>query len=172
MKFRHIATALTSFVAITAGTAAMAQDSSQAAFDAKLAREANSTLTRAEVLADLKLYRASGLLELQRKEAPDVGSAHYVQAQTNYLQLSGAQSMNASKAAVAPTRAEVVADLKRYRASGLLDLQRGETVDTLSAQYLKAQAKYAKLSSASLDGASVEHLSAQSRSTQAGVHMR
>jgi hypothetical protein len=145
MKFRQIATAITTFAAITAGTAAMAQDSSQAAFDAKLAREANSTLTRAEVLADLKLYQASGLLELQRSEAPDVGSAHYVQAQAKYAQLSAAKSMNASTAAVAPTRAEVVADLKRYQASGLLDLQRGETVDVTSAQYLNAQAKYAQL---------------------------
>ena len=105
MKFRHIATAITTLVALTSGTAALAQDSSLAAFDARLARESMSTLTRADVLADLKLYRASGLLDLQRSEAPDAASTQFQQAQAKYAQLNAAKSLNTGKASPSVTRA-------------------------------------------------------------------
>jgi Domain of unknown function (DUF4148) len=172
MTFRRIATALTAVVAVASGTAAMAQDISLSAFDAKLANAPVTSTTRAEVLADLQNYRASGLLELQRGEAPDLASPQYLQAQAKYAQLSAGNTSNAAMAKALPTRAEVVADLALYRASGLLDLQRGEQLDIASPQYQAAQAKYLQLRSAALGGTSGERVSATSPAADTAVRMR
>lgn len=66
-----------------AGHAAMAEDS----YSAQPPLPATSTVTRAEVLADLQIYRESGLADLDRGEAQDTTSAAYAQAKAKYAQL-------------------------------------------------------------------------------------
>jgi hypothetical protein len=50
-------------------------------------RPFTSTLTRAEVLADLRAYRESGLAELDRGEAPAFFTPQYAAAEARYAQL-------------------------------------------------------------------------------------
>ena len=49
-----------------------------------------STLTRAEVRADVEIWNRSGLAQLDRRESPNVFSDQYIQAQARY------QAMKAS----------------------------------------------------------------------------
>ena len=72
-----------------AGHAAMAEDSYSAQ-----PLPATSTVTRAEVLADLQVYRESGLAEVDRGESQDTTSAAYAQAKAKYEQLRGSSHYN------------------------------------------------------------------------------
>ena len=54
-----------------------------------IAGDTTSTLSRSEVLADLQIYRESGLADLNRGEATDTSSPARARAQAKYAQLRG-----------------------------------------------------------------------------------
>lgn len=121
------------------------------------------TLTRAEVLADLNAWRASGLEQANAGQAgPDVFSADYQAKVADYRQLAG--SNNAQAAAHTLTRSEVIADLDAWRASGLEQANAGKAgPDVFSADYQAKAAKYEQLT-----GSSNAHV-AQHSTTRAEV---
>lgn len=102
------------------------------------------TVTRAEVVSDLKAYQESGLAALNRGDVtPNTNSQAYQAAEQRYAQLRG---LDQSTPKV--TRAEVEADLKAYQESGLQDMNVGNReVDDFSPEYQQAVAKYNALRS-------------------------
>ncbi|UXH76169.1 DUF4148 domain-containing protein [Roseateles amylovorans] len=82
---------------------------------------APSTLTRAQVVADLKAYQASGLAAAERIQLEQGYEMNGLRAaRDRYAALT-----RRSTAAPAPlTRAEVLADLKIYQESGLAEAER------------------------------------------------
>jgi hypothetical protein len=78
MKTRHLAAAA-AFV-FSLGQAALAQSSSDSMTQA-------TSVSRAEVLADITIYRESGLADLNRIDAVDFFSPQYVRAQARYADL-------------------------------------------------------------------------------------
>lgn len=104
-------------------------------------------LTRAQVQADLKAYKQSGLDALSATEqGADTNSAQYKAALARYYQLTGQQD----KIAVKPlTREQVQADLSAWKAAGLPDaVVANQMPDVNSAQYQAALAVYRKDSAA------------------------
>lgn len=65
--------------------------------------------SRAEVLADLEIYRRSGLAELDHKESPDAFSNAYVAAQARYQALHASLEFRQLVARIARERGEVQA---------------------------------------------------------------
>jgi len=129
---------LTTFAALTLATAlpsARADDRAPAVA---------APLTRAQVQADLRLYRESGLAALERTEpeAP-VESPALNAARARYHQLR----MDLLGQDHPLTRAEVLTDLRNYRESGLPSLERsdGEQASPDSAARQAAQQRYAAL---------------------------
>lgn len=93
---------------------------------AESAQALEHTLTRAEVIADLDAWRASGLAKAYAgKTTPNVFSTAYQAKLADYRQLTGSQDTQASENSV--TRAEVIADLNAWRASGLEKAYAGKT---------------------------------------------
>lgn len=103
------------------------------------------TLTRAEVVADLNAWRASGLEQASAGQAgPNVFSADYQSKFAQYEQLTGASNAQAAQHSL--TRAEVVADLDAWRASGLEQASASKAgPDVFSADYQAKIAKYEHL---------------------------
>jgi len=86
-----------------AGHAAMAEESSFPE-----APRTVSTLTRAEVLADLQIYRESGLDDLDRGEAVDPSSAAHARAEAKYAQLRASPYYATLVQRIASRRGEAV----------------------------------------------------------------
>jgi hypothetical protein len=68
-----------------------------------------STLSRAEVLADLQVWQASGLAQLQHGDAPDVYGAEYQRASALYAALRKSPHFAVLVQSIAAKRGEVVA---------------------------------------------------------------
>ena len=68
-----------------------------------------STLSRAEVLADLQVWQASGLAALQHGDRPDVFSAEYQRASALYAALRKSPHFAVLVQSIATKRGEVVA---------------------------------------------------------------
>jgi hypothetical protein len=71
--------------------------------------EQPSTLSRAEVLADLEAWKASGLAELQRGDAPDYFSPQYQRASALYAGLRKSSHFAVLVQRIAAKRGDVVA---------------------------------------------------------------
>ncbi|MBB3194873.1 DUF4148 domain-containing protein [Roseateles terrae] len=83
------------------------------------ASPAQATVTRAEVLADLEIYRQSGLAALDSRDAPNVFGADYQQAQARYKALRSAPGFATAVARIAHERGEtaVAAEASRVASS-------------------------------------------------------
>jgi hypothetical protein len=68
-----------------------------------------SSLSRAEVLADLYVWKVSGLADLQRGDMPDVFSAEYQRASALYAALRKSPYFAELAQSIAAKRGEVVA---------------------------------------------------------------
>lgn len=102
MKTQRIVIA--AIFALGAGHAAMAEESS---YPETL--RTGSNLTRAEVLADLQIYRESGLAEFDRGESHDTTTAAYAGAQAKYAQLRASSHYATLVQHIAARRGEAVA---------------------------------------------------------------
>jgi hypothetical protein len=71
--------------------------------------EQPSTLSRAEVLADIQIWRESGLAELQHADMPDVYSAQYQRASAKYAALRKSPYFATLVQSIAAKRGDVVA---------------------------------------------------------------
>ena len=72
-------------------------------------RNFKSTLSRAEVLADLEIWRRSGLADLQRGEAsPNTFSPQYREAHARYLAMRSSPEFAARVQSIARERGEIV----------------------------------------------------------------
>ncbi|MDN5843850.1 MAG: DUF4148 domain-containing protein [Alcaligenaceae bacterium] len=109
------------------------------------AQTSEHSLTRAEVVADLNAWRASGLEQANAgKAGPDVFSAAYQAKVANYEQLTGSNDAQAAQHSL--TRAEVAADLNAWRASGLAQAYAGRTTpDVFSSAYQAKLSHYHQL---------------------------
>jgi hypothetical protein len=67
------------------------------------------SLSRAEVLADIQIWRESGLAELQHADMPDVYSAQYQRASAKYAALRKSPYFATLVQSIAAKRGEVVA---------------------------------------------------------------
>ena len=137
--------------AITVGNAQAYGDNNMASFATTATK---STLTRAEVAADLSAYRASGLADLDRVDADRTqDQAARAQAEQRYQQLRVAAGLPTQAPVVAMSsernREDVVLELRAYRQSGLADLDRMEG-DSPAKNQARAQAeqRYQQLLSA------------------------
>jgi len=138
MKFNQIVVA--AVFAVGASHVALADNS----YPHQSYQPSTSTLTRAEVLADLQLYRQAGLDALNRGDNIDPTSTAQMVARASYAQLR-VPSNYAEAPSPGVTRAQVLADLQAYRESGLDALNRGDNIDPTSSAQIVAQAKYAQL---------------------------
>jgi hypothetical protein len=68
-----------------------------------------STLSRAEVLADLEAWKASGLAELQHGYTPEVFTSQYRRAEARYAALRQSPQFAEQVRSIAAKRGEVVA---------------------------------------------------------------
>lgn len=78
--------------------------------DMPSAEPSGLTLTRAEVLADLHIWRLSGLAELTRGERPQIYGERYLQAKARY------EAMRAS-----PAYAELVEKMEKNPSATVLE---------------------------------------------------
>lgn|GEM_PF-5585563 len=76
---------------------------------AQVAAAASAPVSRAEVLADLEVYRQSGLAALDSRDAPDVYGADYQQAQARYKALRSSPTFAMAVARIAHERGDAVA---------------------------------------------------------------
>lgn len=90
--------------ALGASHAAMAEDSSWSN-----APQPASTVTRAEVLADLQIYRESGLAALDRGDAHDTNTAAHARAEAKYAELRASPHYATLVQRIAAQRGETVA---------------------------------------------------------------
>jgi hypothetical protein len=112
---------LSSYLGITAIAIASAIATSQAYADTTASSpvtyesapppfiEQPSTLTRAEVLADLEVWKASGLADLGRTDSPDYFSDQYQRASALYAALHKSPHFATLVQSIAAKRGEVVA---------------------------------------------------------------
>jgi len=99
-------------------------------------------LSRAEVVADLKHFEASGLAAFGRHDGDDFETRALQDARARYDVLA----MNGMMQDRPLSRAEVLADLQIYRESGLAEFDRGEGASASELPgYQAAQARYAAL---------------------------
>lgn len=68
-----------------------------------------ATVSRAEVLADLEIYRQSGLAALDSRDSPDFYSTDYQKAQARYKALRSSPAFAMAVARIAQERGETVA---------------------------------------------------------------
>ncbi len=91
------------------GSAALAQDapSGDMPTSAELRAYTPVPRSRAEVIADLEIYRRSGLAALDGSESPDAFSNAYIAAQARYQALRAAPAFKQLVARIARERGEV-----------------------------------------------------------------
>ncbi|MGA0610832.1 DUF4148 domain-containing protein [Caldimonas sp. KR1-144] len=70
-----------------------------------------STKSRAEVIADLEIYRASGLAELESRDSVDFPGDRYAQARQRYLALRHSPSFDSRVVEIARMRGEAPQNL-------------------------------------------------------------
>lgn len=104
MNLKNIAVAA---FATLVGTVAMANDGQAAG--GEVSKYLPKSLSRAEVIADLEIYRRSGLDEFDRGESPDLFSNAYNSAQARYMALRASPEFKNLVAKIARERDEVVA---------------------------------------------------------------
>jgi hypothetical protein len=104
MNLKKIAVAA---FATLVGTVAMARDGQADGGD--VSKYLPMPVSRAEVIADLDIYRRSGLAELDRAESPDVYGNAYIGAQARYTVLRASPDFKTLVAKIARERGEAVA---------------------------------------------------------------
>lgn len=123
-------------------------------------RTSKSSLTRAEVSADLQIYQESGLAAIERHDSVDYASKSYVDATAKYSSLRWSPyyaelvmrhggpviSVEHRPSVVPPLkRSQVLADLQIHQESGLATLETRQSVDYNSTEYANAQKRYSSL---------------------------
>lgn len=103
--------ALIATLSLVTGTAAMAcADCPEGTHAAQASHHAAADpLSRAEVIADLEVYRQSGLAELEGRDEPAFYGADYRAAQARYRALRESPAFSMRVAQLARQRGEVVA---------------------------------------------------------------
>jgi len=105
MLFKHLAAATLLALIGSAATAAEMSTS-----DTPQSADARAYLpmprSRAEVIADLEIYRRSGLAELDHKESPDAFSNAYIAAQARYQALRASAEFRQLVARIARERGD------------------------------------------------------------------
>lgn len=100
------------------GTASAAEQLNGQPADVDMAAPTRmATRSRAEVLADLQIYRRSGLAALEASESPDVFSRAYYEAQSRYFALRSSAEFQQLVARIASERGETQATAGRAPAS-------------------------------------------------------
>lgn len=94
-------------LATLVGTMAMARDSHAVGSD--VSKYLPKSVSRAEVIADLEIYRRSGLAELDSSESPDLFGSAYLHAQARYMALRASPEFRTLVARIARERGEAVA---------------------------------------------------------------
>lgn len=107
MNIKHVAIATLSLLA---GTAAMACPDHLTASDKSqnAGQYITSSRTRAEVIADLEIYRKSGLAALDTRDSPETYSAEYQAAQARYQTLRASPEFASLVSKIAKARGEMV----------------------------------------------------------------
>lgn len=94
-------------VAVMTTTVALAHgDHVAATSDAAYMPMAMHKLSRAEVIADLEIYRQSGLAELEGRDSPEVYGQAYQEAQARYQALRNSPQFAMRVARIAQQRGE------------------------------------------------------------------
>ena len=91
------------------GSAALAAPSSDMPTSAELRAYTPVPRTRAEVIADLEVYRRSGLAGLDSSDSPDAFSGAYAEAQARYQAMRAAPAFKQRVARIARERGEAEA---------------------------------------------------------------
>jgi hypothetical protein len=89
------------------GTIAMARDGQAAGGD--VSKYLPKPVSRAEVIADLEIYRRSGLDEFDRRESQDLFGSAYIHARARYMALRASPEFQSLVARIARERGEAVA---------------------------------------------------------------
>lgn len=105
---KQIAVVVTSLVMSAATFACPAHEAAATTLPRVLTSQA-APVTRAQVLADLEIYRQSGLQALDSRDAPDVYGADYMKAQARYQALRQSPAFAMAVARIARERGEAVA---------------------------------------------------------------
>lgn len=103
MNLRNITLAV---LATLVGTVAMAQDGHAVGGD--VSKYLPKSVSRAEVIADLEIYRRSGLAELDSTESPDLFGSAYLHAQARYTALRASPEFKTLVARIARERGEAM----------------------------------------------------------------
>lgn len=109
---KQIAFAATALLMSTIAFAHGAHADTQASA-VQTASPVQATVSRAQVLADLAIYRQSGLAALDSRDAPDVYGAEYLQAQARYKMLRSSPAFAMAVARIAHERGETLAAADR-----------------------------------------------------------
>jgi len=118
MPFKNLAHTLLATLTALVGTAAMAHGAPSGDMPMKAEYSAGSTdyraylpmpRSRAEVIADLEIYRRSGLAQLDASESPDAFGKAYLEAQARYQALRAAPEFKQLVARIARERGEAEA---------------------------------------------------------------
>jgi hypothetical protein len=88
-------------------TVAIARDSQAVGED--VSKYLPKSGSRAEVLADLQVYRRSGLAEFDRGESQDFSSSAYIRARARYMALRASPDFKALVSKIARERGEELA---------------------------------------------------------------
>jgi len=108
MLFKHLAAAtLLALIASVATAAEMSTNDTPQSADARAYLP--MPRSRAEVIADLEIYRRSGLAELDHKESPDAFSNAYIAAQARYQALRASAEFKQLVARIARERGDALA---------------------------------------------------------------
>lgn len=88
------------------GTIAMARDGQAAGGD--VSEYLPKPVSRAEVIADLEVYRRSGLAEFDRVDSQELFGSAYIMAQARYMALRASPEFKTLVARIARERGEAV----------------------------------------------------------------
>lgn len=105
---KQFAVVLASLAMSAAAFACPAHQAAAATLPQGLTSQA-APLSRAQVLADLEIYRQSGLQALDSRDAPEIYSAEYMSAQARYQALRQSPAFAMAVARIAHERGETVA---------------------------------------------------------------
>ncbi|TXI20364.1 MAG: DUF4148 domain-containing protein [Roseateles sp.] len=113
MSFKFLPSLSIAALALTAAASAQAHGAADTA--TSLAAYTPHTLSRAEVIADLEVYRRSGLAALDAQDSPNVYGSDYLQAQARYQALRHDPAFQARVAMLARERGETAMQVSAAR---------------------------------------------------------
>jgi Domain of unknown function (DUF4148) len=105
MSIKHLFAAVITALGVSA---TLAQESAPEVWTKFTEVNLPQSRSRAEVLAELEIYRRSGLAELDRVESPEVFSEKYRVASARYAAMRSSQEFASLVQAIAERRGDVV----------------------------------------------------------------